>query len=71
MYSHDIGIEAHDIPISILCERKTGLFQRTFTLPTDVDMRDLKAKLEDGLLRIDLPKRDVTGRLKMKTEAEQ
>jgi HSP20 family molecular chaperone IbpA len=45
-------------------------FQRTFTLPVDADMKALKAKLEDGLLRIDLPKRDMSGEPKVKFQVE-
>lgn len=68
--SRDIDAENHDTPLFILSERKVGPFQRTFTLPVDVDMKALKAKLEDGLLRIDLPKRDMSGEPRMKVEIE-
>jgi len=43
----------------LLSERKLGPWRRTFTLPEDVEMKELKARLEGGLLRIDLPKRSV------------
>jgi len=46
-------------PTILLSERKVGPWRRTFTLPEDVEMRELKARLEGGLLRIDLPKRSI------------
>lgn len=70
MESNDPDVQVHDIPIFILNERKIGPFQRTFTLPVDADMKALKAKLEDGLLRIDLPKRDMSGEPKVKFQVE-
>jgi HSP20 family molecular chaperone IbpA len=68
--SNDSDVQNHDIPLLIHNERKVGTFERTFTLPMDVDMKELKSKLQDGLLRIDLPKRDLSGEPKMKIEAE-
>ncbi len=68
--SNDTEVQDHDIPLFILNERKAGPFQRTFTLPVDVDMKALKARLEDGLLRIDLPRRDMSGEPRMKVEIE-
>lgn len=50
---------ADTIPTILLSERKIGPWRRTFTLPEDSEMRELKARLEGGLLRIDLPKRSV------------
>ncbi|ETI21820.1 hypothetical protein G647_05889 [Cladophialophora carrionii CBS 160.54] len=50
---------ADTTPTILLSERKIGPWRRTFTLPEDVEMRELKARLEGGLLRIDLPKRSV------------
>jgi Hsp20/alpha crystallin family len=46
----------------LLEERKTGLWQRTFTLPHNIEMKALKARLEGGLLRIDILTRDVSGK---------
>jgi HSP20 family molecular chaperone IbpA len=66
--SIDKEAQEHDVPVFILNERKAGVFQRTFTLPIDVDMKGLKAKLDTGLLRIDLPKRDMSGEPRMKVE---
>jgi HSP20 family protein len=39
-------------------ERWTGSFARTITLPNTVDGARIEAKLQDGVLRIVLPKRD-------------
>jgi len=47
------------LPSVLLGERKLGPWRRTFTLPEDVEMKELKARLEGGLLRIDLPKRSI------------
>ncbi|EXJ77432.1 hypothetical protein A1O3_09658 [Capronia epimyces CBS 606.96] len=52
-------LRADAIPTVLLAERKLGPWRRTFTLPEDVEMKELKARLEGGLLRIDLPKRSV------------
>lgn len=59
-----------DVPTFLLSERKVGLWQRTFTLPLDVDMEDLKARLNGGLLSIDLPKKVMPGEPKVKVEIE-
>ena len=62
--------DSTDLP-SLLCdERKVGPWQRSFTLPVDVDMKGLRARLEAGLLRIDLPKRDMTGEPMVKIEVQ-
>ena len=42
----------------VLKERTLGLFQRTFTLPIDADVEGYKVRLEHGLLRIDIPKKE-------------
>ncbi|EXJ82076.1 hypothetical protein A1O1_08145 [Capronia coronata CBS 617.96] len=52
-------LRADAIPTILLGERKLGPWRRTFTLPEDVEMKELKARLDGGLLRIDLPKRSV------------
>ena len=39
-----------------LVERRYGKFERTFRLPRSVDSEQVKAKFENGLLTIDLPK---------------
>ena len=66
----DPGDESADIPLFLLEERKTGPWQRTFTLPHDVDMKALKARLEGGLLRIDIPTKEVTAEPGIKVEIE-
>jgi HSP20 family protein len=38
-------------------ERSCGAFSRTFTLPTDVDHSNIRATLNDGILKIVIPKR--------------
>lgn len=50
---------APDTPTFLLRERKVGLWQRTFTLPLDVDAMGMKASLNGGLLEILLMKRCV------------
>lgn len=37
-------------------ERSYGKFQRTFSLPADVDADKIKADFKDGLLKIEVPK---------------
>jgi len=39
-----------------LRELRTGTFNRTFTLPNEVDPEKVKAEYKDGVLRITLPK---------------
>lgn len=39
-------------------ERWTGSFSRTFTLPNTVDSTRIEAKLQDGVLKLILPKRE-------------
>jgi len=70
VYSNDEEDQNRDAPLFILNERKVGPFHRTVTLPLDVNMKELKAKLEYGLLRVDIPKRDMSGEPKMKVEIE-
>lgn len=41
----------------ILGERRIGSFRRNFTFPVDVEQEQMSAKLEAGLLRIVLPKK--------------
>ena len=35
-------------------------FQQSFSLPDDVDRQKISAKVENGVLTIDLPKKEVT-----------
>ena len=37
-------------------ERFFGMFERTFTLPADVDAEKIQADYKDGVLNIDIPK---------------
>ena len=39
-------------------ERSYGQFQRSFSLPNNVDREKIKANFSDGLLRVELPKRE-------------
>ena len=41
-------------------ERTYGRFQRSFTLPASVDRTKVDARFKDGVLEIDLPKREET-----------
>lgn len=55
-------------------ERQYGSFTRTFSLPTTVNVEDVKADFKDGVLRVALPKREeVKARqieVTVKTEAD-
>jgi len=46
-----------EYPVSVLCERQVGQFQRSFTFPLEVEPGKMKTRLEHGLLRIWLPKK--------------
>lgn len=61
---------AADTPTFLLSERKARPWQRTFTLPLDVNMKAIMARLHGGLLSIDLPKRDMSDEPKVKIEIE-
>jgi HSP20 family protein len=37
-------------------ERVHGTFSREFTLPPDVDAEHIKAKVENGVLRVEMPR---------------
>ena len=39
-----------------LWERRYGTFERSFTLPRTVDAQRIKARFEDGVLKIEMPK---------------
>ncbi|MES2300191.1 MAG: Hsp20/alpha crystallin family protein [Pseudomonadota bacterium] len=41
----------------VYAERATRRFARTFTLPSEVDDEHAQARLEDGVLKVTLPKR--------------
>jgi len=68
----DISIDVHDNVLSISGERKVeksreeddfyrvesvyGHFERSFSLPDDVDPEQIEAKAEDGVLTVRIPK---------------
>lgn len=60
-YGQSNAISQGDDPTFLLSERKVGQWQRTFMLPLDVDLKALRARLDGGLLSIDLPKKDISG----------
>jgi HSP20 family molecular chaperone IbpA len=66
----DTGDESADIPLFLLEERKTGPWQRTFTMPHNIEMKALKAKLDGGLLRIEIPIKDANEKPGLKIEIE-
>jgi HSP20 family protein len=41
-------------------ERVTGIFQRAFTLPTEIDPSAVEARMDNGMLVIRLPKAEAT-----------
>ena len=49
-------------------ERPYGQFSRSFSLPTTVDLRKVKASHNDGILRIVLPKKEETKPKQIKVE---
>lgn len=50
-------------------ERRYGAFSRSFSLPETVDADAVHAKLDSGVLKLTLPKRDVPGARKVTVEA--
>lgn len=50
--------KAHDGKSYHRVERSYGQFVRSFALPNNVDREKIKAEFSDGLLRIELPKRE-------------
>jgi len=70
--SHETQINeaAAEAPTFLISERKVGPWQRMFTLPQDVDIKAVRARLNGGLLSIDLPKRDMSSEPKVKIEIE-
>jgi len=49
-------------------EISAGTFARTIPLPGDVDADNAKAKFEDGILELTLPKREAAKRKRIKVE---
>ncbi|MEZ4338855.1 MAG: Hsp20/alpha crystallin family protein [Sandaracinaceae bacterium] len=50
-------------------ERSYGSFSRAFALPKNVDAESIDAKLEDGVLRLRLPKRAAAERRRVEIHA--
>ena len=42
-------------------ERRYGAFQRTLSLPDDADADEIEARLDKGVLRLTIPRRETTG----------
>lgn len=49
-------------------ERTYGSFERSFTLPSDVDSDKIKAKVEHGVLTVDIPKTESKKAKEIKVE---
>jgi len=49
-------------------ERTYGSFLRQFTLPEDVNSKDIKAQYENGVLKLILPKKETTEKQEIKVE---
>ena len=80
----DIGINVHDNLLTISGERKSkeevkeenyykvesqyGQFERSFTLPENVDKEDIHAESKDGVLEVVIPKLKVTKKTPKKIE---
>jgi HSP20 family protein len=48
-------------------ERSYGSFQRSFSLPDNAKLEDIKASMKDGLLRLDIPKMELSEKSAGKT----
>lgn len=55
----------------IFSERSYGAFRRSFRLPPDVDTDGIEAHVEDGVLRVALPKRKDAGEDKRRIEVKR
>jgi HSP20 family protein len=42
------------------CERYSGSYRRNLTLPENADVSAIKAKMEDGVLTLNIPKKEPT-----------
>jgi HSP20 family molecular chaperone IbpA len=51
------GVHSDGPPYLLIGERKTGPFRRIFTFPAEVEMEQLNAWLEAGLLSLKVPKK--------------
>jgi HSP20 family protein len=61
------GIETEDY---YFCEIPYGSFERTITLPVEVDVDKIHATYKDGLLEISLPTKNFVGRKKIEIQTE-
>ena len=52
--------DAYESPKVHRKERRFGEFQRSFTVPAFVDLENIKARFEDGILTIRFPKKKAT-----------
>ncbi len=55
---------------SKILERTYGAFERSFTIPEDVDSENINAKYEDGVLKLTIPKRPESKSKKVKIEVK-
>jgi HSP20 family molecular chaperone IbpA len=51
-------------------ERRFGTFERAFTLPETVDAEHIEARLEEGVLTLTIPKRDVVKPRRIEVKGE-
>jgi HSP20 family protein len=51
-------------------ERCFGSFERSFTLPSDIDPAKISANFKDGILRIEIPKIEVKKPKQIKINVE-
>jgi len=61
------GIDTEDY---YFCEIPYGSFERTVTLPVEVDVEKIHATYKDGLLEISLPTKSFLGRKKIEIQTE-
>jgi HSP20 family protein len=54
-----------------LIERSFGSFRRSFTLPSSVDASGIKARFEDGVLTVHMPKRKESSARRIAISAEK
>ena len=52
--------EGDGVPKRVHCERPTGAFSRTLTLPKGVDADQISARLQQGVLTLTMPKKAPT-----------
>ena len=57
--------EAKDAPKYLIKERTYSKFSRSFTLPDDVDAENITAKVVNGVLHIDMPRKAIAAARKI------